>query len=78
MPGETFMLIVFQRQLFGSYLQLARGGRLLATGSRGATASSSSDQVSHATQSYSNLSQKRDREHHSFEFRTTTLFRFDR
>ena len=30
MPGETFMLIVFQRQLFGSYLQLARRGRLLA------------------------------------------------
>ena len=30
MPGETFMLIVFQRQLFGSYLQLARRGQ--ATG----------------------------------------------
>jgi hypothetical protein len=59
MPGETFMLIVFQRQLFGSYLQLARRGRLLATGTRGATASSSSDQVSHPTQSYSNLSPKR-------------------
>jgi hypothetical protein len=29
MLGETFVLIVFQRQLFGSYLQLARRGWLL-------------------------------------------------
>ena len=76
MTSEAFMLIVFQRQLFGSYPQLAcRGWLLELAGSPHRPRPTRFRIRPNLTLTYP---RNRDREHHSFEFRTTTLFRFDR
>jgi hypothetical protein len=74
MPGEVFMLIVFQRQLLGSYPRSpTEAGYWNSQGHRVVLVRPGF--ASDLTLTYP---RNGDRKHHSFEFRTTTLFRFDR